>query len=233
MNHKWRIAVVSPFLDRKHGTERCIIEQIERLSGDYEIHVYSGRVEDLEPSKFIWHRIPSFPSPHLIAYIWFSLTNQIVRWWDRRINGLTFDLVFSPGINCLDADLMAVHMVFAEFYRIARPDIQLSRNPLISWPRLIHRILLYRLFIVLESCFYRNKEICLTAVSKKVANDLSDFIRATMSPCCTAGSIQAISAPKLDCLYANRRGKNLELRKVPSCFCLLAMIGKRKDFPAP
>src|ERR1700674_1043073 len=30
-----QIVVVSPFLDRRHGTERCIIEQIERLSSKY------------------------------------------------------------------------------------------------------------------------------------------------------------------------------------------------------
>jgi hypothetical protein len=27
-----RLAVVSPFLDRQHSTELCIIEQIERLA---------------------------------------------------------------------------------------------------------------------------------------------------------------------------------------------------------
>src|SRR5258707_13022225 len=44
-----RLAVVSPFLDRLHGTERCIVEQLERLAArnDMEIHVYSQRIEDL------------------------------------------------------------------------------------------------------------------------------------------------------------------------------------------
>ena len=46
---KPRIAVVSPFLDKKHGTERCVLEQVERLAReqDYEIHIYSQRVEDV------------------------------------------------------------------------------------------------------------------------------------------------------------------------------------------
>src|SRR5258707_1570467 len=44
-----RLAVVSPFLDRVHGTERCIVEQLERLAArdDVEIHIYSQRIEDL------------------------------------------------------------------------------------------------------------------------------------------------------------------------------------------
>ena len=41
------IAVVSPFIDKRHGTERSVAECIERLSGDYDIHVYGNRVEDL------------------------------------------------------------------------------------------------------------------------------------------------------------------------------------------
>jgi len=36
-----RLAVVSPFVDRRHGTERAIAELLERLARDYhcEIHL--------------------------------------------------------------------------------------------------------------------------------------------------------------------------------------------------
>src|SRR5207249_6108497 len=46
---KVRLVVISPFLDRRHGTERVVSDLIERLARDYacEIHVYSQRVEDL------------------------------------------------------------------------------------------------------------------------------------------------------------------------------------------
>ena len=53
---KLRLAVVSPFLDKRHGTERCIAEQLERLAGAYEIHLYSERVgEDVDLSNITWH----------------------------------------------------------------------------------------------------------------------------------------------------------------------------------
>jgi len=41
-----RIAVISPFLDRRHGTERVILEQVQRFSErpDLEIHIYAQQL---------------------------------------------------------------------------------------------------------------------------------------------------------------------------------------------
>ncbi len=54
-----RIAVVSPFIDKRHGTERRIAEWISRLPLEYEIHIYSQRVEDVDLTRMKWHRIPA------------------------------------------------------------------------------------------------------------------------------------------------------------------------------
>jgi UDP-glucose:(heptosyl)LPS alpha-1,3-glucosyltransferase len=167
------IAVVSPFLDKRHGTERCVAEQIERLAEDYEIHLYSSAVQDVDLSKITWHRVPLLRRPHLASYFWFFTANQLQRWWDRRVRKLDFDLVFSPGINCLDADVIGVHIVFAEFYRLARRELGLRRNPLRVWPWLIHRKLTYRLFVALENRIYTQNEIPLTVISHKMEGDLA------------------------------------------------------------
>src|SRR5437867_5994364 len=47
MPNRLRIAVVSPFVDKQHGTERCIAEQVERLAArsGCEIHIYSQRIQ--------------------------------------------------------------------------------------------------------------------------------------------------------------------------------------------
>ena len=95
-----RIAVVSPFLDRRHGTERRVAEFISRLADQYEFHIYSTRVEDIDLERVIWHRVPQLPGPHLFAYLWWFLANHVWRWRDRR-RGIVPDLVYSPGINCL------------------------------------------------------------------------------------------------------------------------------------
>jgi UDP-glucose:(heptosyl)LPS alpha-1,3-glucosyltransferase len=177
MKAKPRIAVVSPFLDKRHGTERCVAEQIERLARDYEIHVYSASIEDVDLSKIIWHRVPGLPGPHLASYIWFFLANHLRRWWDGVFRGLRFDLVFSPGINCLDADIIAVHIVFTEFYRLAHRELALRQNPARKWPWLIHRKLSYHLFMALERRVYAKDKTLLVVSSHKMERDLERCFR--------------------------------------------------------
>jgi glycosyltransferase involved in cell wall biosynthesis len=183
-----RLAVVSPFLDRRHGTERCILEQIERFLKipDFEVHVYAQRVEDLEfnrysrrssatPSgKAIWHRIPSIPGPHLFNFVWWYFANRSIRWFHRTFHSLHFDLIFSPGINCADADAIVVHIVFHEFFRLVRDELRLRSAPIRSWPILIHRLLYYRLIMALESHIYRNPRTALAGVSSLTAREVAN-----------------------------------------------------------
>src|SRR6266567_4761624 len=178
VNRKSIIAVVSPFLDKRHGTERCVAEGIERLADVYEIHLYSTAVQDVDLSKIIWHRIPALPGPHLFAYCWWLLANHLWRWWDRRFRGLAPALVYSPGINCFDADVISVHIVFAEFYHQMRRALDFRANPPRSWPRLLHRRIYYRLAILLERRVYGGKRALLTPVSAKVARDLKRYGKA-------------------------------------------------------
>jgi glycosyltransferase involved in cell wall biosynthesis len=181
-----RIAVVSPFLDRRHGTELCTIEQIERLARlpGWEIHLYSQRVQDVEgirpaadpsawaPGVIIWHKVAEVPTPHLLNYIWWFIANQFHRWRDSSKLEFRPDVTYSPGINCMDADAILVHIVFHEFYEIVRNDLRLPRQPILTWPRTLHRKLYYRLIMSLESRIYRNPRLKLAAVSQLVAEQL-------------------------------------------------------------
>ncbi len=171
--HK-RIAVVSPFLDKQHGTERCIAEQLERLSGDYEFHLYSTRVEGVDLSRIHWHHVPGVRGPQLFRYAWWFVANHLARWRDLLFRDGRYDLLYSPGVNCLDADIISVHIVFAEFYRLVRHPMSLRRNPLRSWPRLIHRWLYYHLVIGLERVVYQQKA-ALIPVSRKIADALQHW----------------------------------------------------------
>ena len=185
-----RIAVVTPFLDKRHGTERCVAEQVERLARDYgyEVHIYSRRVEDLagvRPSgscsrrgnggSIVWHRVPDVPAPGLVRYLWWFMANHLQRWWDCRVRRITYDLLYSPGINCIDADAVAVHIVFAEFYERIRSELAFHRNPPLSWPRILHRRLYYRLIMALERTVYPRKDLALATVSRKTAQELAGF----------------------------------------------------------
>jgi glycosyltransferase involved in cell wall biosynthesis len=177
-----RIAALSPFVDRRHGTERALAETIERLARVYrcEVHLYSQCVQDLavatsrgvpSPSPqpgIIWHRVPSLPGPHLLQFLFWLLANRLCRLRDRWFRGIRFDAVFSPGINATDANLVLVHAVF---HRLK--ELQDSRG--CGSLRALHRSLYYHLLRVLENRVYRHKNVRLAAVSKHTAHQLSRY----------------------------------------------------------
>ena len=175
MKRRPQLAVVSPFLDKWHGTERRVVEWISQLAADFEIHVYSQRVDDLDLSKVTWHRIPKLPGPHLVNFAWWFVANRLWREWDRRFRGLRHDLTFSPGPNCLDADAISVHIVFAEYVRQIQPLLSPSRNLLRDWPRILHRRLYYSLAVWLEGRAYRRPSITLVLIAHKTAKILAQF----------------------------------------------------------
>ena len=186
-----RLAVVSPFLDRQHGTELCIIEQIERLArkDHWDIELYSQKVSQLngvrpastvppnEPGVIRWHQVSDIPGPHLLKYLWWFFANYWQRYRDRHSGKIRPDLVYSPGINCPDADVIVVHIVFHEFYVRVRSELALRRLPLQLWPRVIHRKLYYKLAMFLERHFYRDASVRLVAVSSLVAAQLKSHFQ--------------------------------------------------------
>jgi glycosyltransferase involved in cell wall biosynthesis len=167
-----RIAVVSPFIDKHHGTERRIAEWISRLPEEYEIHIYGQRVEDVDLSRMWWHRIPRLPGPHLLNFVWWLFANHTWRWWDSRFRGLQADLVFTAGTNCWNADIISVHIVFAEFVQQTAKELRFRSNPLRFWPRLLHRRLYYWLLIRLERSMYSSPNTQLVLIAQKTAIDL-------------------------------------------------------------
>ena len=183
--------IVSPFLDRQHGTELCLIEQIERLAAceNWKIHLYAQSAKDVRgvravpdsaensPGFIFWHKISALPGPHLLNYLWWFFANHWQRWRDRRSGRVCPELVYSPGINCLDANVIVVHIVFHAFYLHVRPELALHRVPLRSWPRVIHRKLYYKLIMFLERRIYRDPGVRLVAVSSLVAAQLKSHFQ--------------------------------------------------------
>src|SRR5271155_1809116 len=229
MKAKPRIAVVSPFLDKRHGTERCVAEQIERLAQDYEIHVYSASIEDVDLSKFTWHRVPGLPGPHLASYIWFFLANHLRRWWDALFRGLRFDLVFSPGINCLDANIIAVHIVFTEFYRLAHQELALRQSPARKWPWLIHRKLSYHLFMALERGVYAGHKTLLAVTSHKMERDLERCFdrKGRMALVCNGVDLDQMNPARRESLREKAR-RNLQLLEGTLAILLIGNDWKKK-----
>jgi UDP-glucose:(heptosyl)LPS alpha-1,3-glucosyltransferase len=176
-----RLAVASPFVDRRHGTERAVAELIERLSEKFgcEIELYAQRVDDFalsgtgtgsiqQEGRIHWRRVPSLPGPHLLRFAGWYLFNFWRRQWDRRARGARFDRVFSPGINCSDANVILVHAVF---HRLE----ELQRNSARGGFRGLHRRLYYGMLCFLERRIYTRKNVTLAAVSRHTAVQLKRY----------------------------------------------------------
>src|SRR6202521_3027639 len=189
-----QIVVVSPFLDRRHGTELCIIEQIERLSSKYGwgIHLFSQHVENIDgllteapkssATGFVcWHKVSDIPGPHLLKFLWWFFANRSAR--KRALKRLEERslLVYSPGINCLDADAITVHIVFHEFYARVRDELTLLKVPVSKWPVTLHRKMYYKLIMALERRIYTDPKVRLAAVSKLVSTQLEKYFGRTDS----------------------------------------------------
>lgn len=182
-----RIAAVSPFVDRRHGTERALAEVLERLSQDRgcEIHLYAQRVDDLhvkdpraaskssdaqdrdEPVIY-WHRVPSIGGPHLVQFLAWMLLNSWQRKWDTLF-GRRHDVVLSPGINCLHPNIVIVHVLFRRLRELARETAEAGPERS-GFLRGMHRRLYYGLLTRLERRVYSNPRIKLAVVSKRMAN---------------------------------------------------------------
>jgi UDP-glucose:(heptosyl)LPS alpha-1,3-glucosyltransferase len=176
-----RIAVISPFVDRQHGTERAVAELVDVLAADHkdEIELYAQRVCDINLKnesaagtnsirQINWHRVGSLAGPHLIQFLGWVFLNRFTRWRRERGTRKKPDVVFSPGINAIDADVILVHAVF---HRVA--ELQKSRES--GGLRHLHRKLYYALVCSLERRIYANPRVTLAAVSRHTADQLARY----------------------------------------------------------
>jgi glycosyltransferase involved in cell wall biosynthesis len=182
-----RLAVVSPFVDRRHGTERALAELLEKLALEYgcEIHLYAQRVDDLplddgrlareaKSGAIIWHKVPSIPGPQLSKFIGWIFLNGFLRRSHVLFGGAPFDVVLSPGINCLHPNVVIVHALFHRLQELAKEEKEESalRG---SFVRRLHRRLYYGLLAALERRIYADERVNLAAVSPRTAGHLKKY----------------------------------------------------------
>jgi glycosyltransferase involved in cell wall biosynthesis len=185
-----RLAVVSPFVDRRHGTERALAELLERLAGDYgcQIHLYAQRVEDLRLSEprlarsarstksgaIYWHKVSSIPGPQVARFLAWMFFNGFLRWWHTTLGGASYDLVLSPGINCLHPNVVIVHALFRRLKELMREETQ-DRATHTGFFRRLHRRVYYGLLTALERRIYTDPKVTLAAVSRRTAGLLQRY----------------------------------------------------------
>ena len=187
------MAVVSPSLDKRHGTERAVTEQVVRLAQQYgfEIHLYSQQVSEraldapdatASSCNVTWHKVPRIPGPHLLQFLCWLICNSFLRKWSvRHADHSSKDIVLSAGINCFDADIIIVHVLFHRLRELSRASIQ---NGLAgaSLVRRLHRRMYYSLMSALERRIYRNPNVSLAAVSGRTAAALAQYFNRRNVP---------------------------------------------------
>jgi glycosyltransferase involved in cell wall biosynthesis len=226
------LAVVSPFVDKRHGTERRVAEWLSRLSQTFEIHLYSQRAEDLDTSQIAWHKIPRLSGPHLFNYIWWFVANHLWRAWDRRFRALDPDIVFSPGINCLDADAVSVHVVFAEYLRQNESSLLFRNHPIRELPRLAHRKMYYWLIARLERSVYRNPEVSLILISRRTSRALEGFYgRKGELPVVYSGLDQEIFNPRARMKLRENARREIRLKGERTALLLIGNDWQNKGLP--
>jgi glycosyltransferase involved in cell wall biosynthesis len=197
-----RLVVVSPFVDRRHGTERALAELLERLARDYdcEIHLYAQRVDDLSLSNprpaqtsgfgaILWHKVPTIPGPHLVQFLGWMFLNGFLRRWHAMFGGPAYDLLLSPGINCLHPDVVAVHALFHQLRKLTQEENKEEKAGA-GFFRRLHRRIYYGLLAALEGHVYSDSRISLAAVSPRMAGLLKDYF-AREDVCVIANGVDA------------------------------------------
>lgn len=134
-----RIAVVTPELHRKGGTERGNAEIIARLEERSDVCLYAHYWEPDANSRVCFHPVPVLPWPGLLRFLSFyvSATRAVRR--GARQHG-TYHAVYSPGANS-----SAVHVSSAWFCQARQLALfrsgkhRPSAASLLDWLKLAHR----------------------------------------------------------------------------------------------
>src|SRR4051794_25091742 len=158
--------VVTLGLDRRNGTERCTVEELARWSARFQLRVFAHAVsDDVDPD--LVDQVPALPAPHLARYWSWFVTNHFARALARRRLEPPA-VVHSPGVNCLDADAIGVHMMFWRHPALsgARHVVNVS-----SSARALHQWLYARSVQAMERRVYAGPAM-LWACSQRDATDL-------------------------------------------------------------
>lgn len=148
------VCVVTPSLHRSGGTERCLAEQVERWRHRFDLRLCTMQVDDdVDLDGVALLAVPPLPGPHLLRFVWWFAANHARRWLDRHRAGRQ-EIVVSPGINCLDADAVGAHIVFAVHWQRVRSRVLRDLLRPSRFPRAAHRIVYWWLLRTLERRVY-------------------------------------------------------------------------------
>ncbi|MBA3652986.1 MAG: glycosyltransferase family 4 protein [Actinobacteria bacterium] len=162
------LAVVSPEIHRHGGTERVVAEQVDRWKESCDIRVYTMDCHEIDVNGLLIRRTRRPPGPQLFVFVWWMIANSVRRRIDARRLGPP-DVTYSAGVNCLNADVVSVHIVFTRLLDVLKGQPPLIRQRLTL--RKLHTAAYWRLVRRLEQRVFRHTPELWTA-STDHARDL-------------------------------------------------------------
>ena len=172
-----KIAIVTPSVHRRGGTEKCLAWLTEDLSQVCDVTLYVGDLADTDVSRVRVRRLPMIGHPRLLRYVTFLASNTLAFLW-RRVRGRpAFDAVITTGGDCFWCDF-----VYAHFCCAAWSEMLLRREAALPAQGLRQRLrnLHYRVFLAVaaavERTIYRRPALrAAIAVSGGTKDDLIRF----------------------------------------------------------
>lgn len=169
-----RIAIVTPSVSRRGGTEKCLSWLIEDLSRVCEVTVFTGEVADVDVSRARVHLLPVMRHPRLLGYLTFLLSNTVALALHRALRRPAFDAVLATAGDCLFTNVVYAHFCCAAWSAMLRTgQVGLPATSLRRRLRNLH----YRLFLWVasrvERAIYRLPRVtAVVAVSNGTKSEL-------------------------------------------------------------
>ncbi len=173
-DHMLRLAVVTPSVNRRGGTEKCLSWLIEDLSRHADVTLFGGDIEQTDVSRCQVHRLPMLRHPRLARYLTFLGANMVGLALQRIRRKRQFDLVLATAGDCLASDVVYAHFCCAAWAALLRKGaVQLPAGQLQQRFRNLH----YRTFLwvasQIERHIYSDSDIkAIIAVSDAVKAEL-------------------------------------------------------------
>jgi UDP-glucose:(heptosyl)LPS alpha-1,3-glucosyltransferase len=219
-----RVAVVTPSLHRRGGTERTTSEMVARLARKHEVCLFAHDWEPEPGARVCWHRVAVLPGPGLARFLSFYWgASRAVRAAEQREGN--FDVVYSPGPNCSEVDVVTAHFCQARQLELFREgNHRPTPASLRDRAKLLHRWSYAWVVARLERRFYQSPRLQrVLTQSELLARDLARYYGLPAEKCRAAypGVDPAVFHPEVRSALREQARRELGLREDAFVFLFL------------
>ncbi len=174
MTGRLSVAIVTPSLSHRGGTEKCLSWLAEGLAPRTDVTVFAGEVADTDVSGLRIRRLPMIMRPRLARYLSFLLANTVALGGRRLLRRPPYDVVLATGGDCVFSTVVYAHFCAAAWLEmIGREQIELPSATLRQRVRNLQYRLFLRLAAQIEGAIYRRPSVHrVVAVSEGTKREL-------------------------------------------------------------